>query len=154
MIRLSNWVTFSQIVRKDSWTLPDARHIFNLITFEYLADTGGAASVPGERDARRRDLHRARQEEDGHGHRRGLRPQEAGQDPLWLRILMISVQLLFYSFISVILLLFFKDWLYYKQPETIEWRTSYSVPLLYKVILRLIIASDLLWPIWEDAETV
>ena len=108
MIRLSNGVTFSQIVLKDSWTL-DARHMFNLITFEYLADTGGAASVPGERDARRRDLHRARQEEDSHGHRRGLRPQEAGQDPLWLRILMISVQLLFYSFISVILLLFFKD---------------------------------------------
>ena len=94
MIRLSNGVTFSQIVLKDSWTL-DARHMFNLITFEYLADTGGAASVPGERDARRRDLHRARQEEDSHGHRRGLRPQEAGQDPLWLRILMISVQLLF-----------------------------------------------------------
>ena len=52
-----------------------------------ILDPGGVARVPRERDEGRRDLHRARQEEDRDGHRRGVRPQEAGQDSLWLRIL-------------------------------------------------------------------
>ncbi|CAG12686.1 unnamed protein product [Tetraodon nigroviridis] len=48
-------------------------------------DPRGAEGVPGERDPRRRHLHGARQEEDGDGHGRGVRPEEAGPHPVRLR---------------------------------------------------------------------
>ena len=53
-----------------------------------VSDPRGAARVPGERDAGRGDLHRARQAEDRDGHRRGVRAQAPGQDAVRVRVLM------------------------------------------------------------------
>lgn len=48
-------------------------------------DPWGAQDLPRERHQGRRDVHRARSQEDGDGHGRGLRVEEAGQDPVRVR---------------------------------------------------------------------
>ena len=48
-------------------------------------DQGRPQGLPRERDPRRRDLHRARQEEDRHRHGRRLRPQAPGTYPVRIR---------------------------------------------------------------------
>ena len=55
---------------------------------------GRPQGLPGERDQGRGDLHRACQEEDRDRDGRGLRPQEAGKDPLRIRRL-IKLGLIF-----------------------------------------------------------
>ena len=89
--------------RAEACSFLSSRVLYNIITKSYhghdaewsfphyctlVSDPRGAARVPGERDAGRGDLHRARQAEDRHGHRRGVRSQAPGQDAVRVRVLM------------------------------------------------------------------
>ena len=96
-------------------------------TYFLISDPRSVARLPGERDARRSDLHWARQAQDCHCHRRCIRPKKTRENPLWVWYINIPMKHFFVSLwvhICGILLLIFNWPLYFMEQAT--WVFSFN----------------------------